>query len=78
MVTTAPPASSFNGGVNTTDDDDDNDNIVHESLRDGLTTQSFTSLIDNATISTDLLKNHQSSSQLFSAVWAFINHECPY
>jgi hypothetical protein len=56
MVTTAPPDHSFNGGVDATDDEDDNDDIVQESLQDGLTKQTFTSLIDNATIRTDLLK----------------------
>jgi hypothetical protein len=56
MVTTAPPDNSFNGGVDATDDEDDNDDIVQESLQDGLTKQTFTSLIDNATIRTDLLK----------------------
>jgi hypothetical protein len=77
MVTTAPPDNSFNGGVDASDDDDNDDDIVQESLRDGLTKQSFRSLIDKATIGTDLLFIHRSSSQLFSAVRAFINHECP-
>jgi hypothetical protein len=56
MVTTAPPANSFNGGVEASNDDDNDDDIVQESLRDGLTKQSFRSLIDKATIGTDLLK----------------------
>jgi hypothetical protein len=56
MVTTAPPDNSFIGGIDATDDDNDDEDIVQESLRDGLTEQTFKSLIESATIGTDLLK----------------------
>lgn len=51
----ADPENSFNAD-NDIDDDVDDDEIVEENLRDGLTKQSFSSLINNATTGTDLLK----------------------
>ena len=51
----ADPENSFNAD-NDVDDDVDDDEIVEENLRDGLTKQSFSSLINNATTGTDLLK----------------------
>jgi len=55
----ADPENSFNTDNDLdddVDDDVDDDEIVEENLRDGLTKQSFSSLINNATTGTDLLK----------------------
>jgi hypothetical protein len=56
----ADPESSFNADDDVDDDIDDDvddDEIVEENLWDGLTKQSFSSLINNATTGTDLKKS---------------------